>query len=106
MTRRALAARDEKQKIWDEAAVAEAMKEIRAMNAARQLAVQIMDKNWNQEDLDKKDASLFAGFRIRSSRPQTRHSDDGYGRSIESIAPEGADPTPAPRNGNNWKIKG
>lgn len=105
VTRRALSARDEKQKIWDETVVFEAMKEIRAMNAARQLSVQIMDKNWNQEDLDKKDASLFAGFRFRSSRPQTRHSDDDYGRSIEPTAPEGADPTPAPRKRNNWTKK-
>ncbi|MFT3691288.1 hypothetical protein [Paenirhodobacter sp.] len=73
------------------------------MNAARQLAAKIVDKNWNQEDLDKREFSLIAGFCISKSRPQTRHAGDGCGRSIAPIAPEGA--LPAPRKRDNWSKK-
>ncbi|WP_322891449.1 MULTISPECIES: Mu transposase C-terminal domain-containing protein [unclassified Yoonia] len=86
-TNRALRTGDPKRKEWDENVVFAALDAIKDMNAQKQQAFKIVDRNWNEKTFIDREA-LFSGFSIQRSAPKTRDSEDGFGRSIEPRAPQ------------------
>jgi len=84
---RALRTGDPKRKEWDENVVFAALDAIKGMNAQKQTAFKIVDRNWNEKTFIDREA-LFSGFSVQKSAPKTRDSEDGFGRSIEPRAPQ------------------
>ena len=84
---RALRTGDKKRKEFDETVVFAALREIRAMNTARQLEFNIIDRNWNEQTFIDRE-KLFAGFNVRKPAQRVREADDGLGRSVMPRAPD------------------
>jgi putative transposase len=95
---RSLKATDPKRKEWEADVVAQAIRDIEAMNARAMTAFHILDHAWTAERLAKVEAEALASFSTVPTREKTSNPADGRGRVIIPIAPADLDADAVPIN--------
>ncbi|WP_298837721.1 DDE-type integrase/transposase/recombinase [uncultured Roseobacter sp.] len=85
--RRALRAKDAKRKGWEEEVIYQAIKDIKEMNAERQISYRITDHAWTETRFKAVENEAVANFDVVPTTEKTAQAADGYGRSITPSKP-------------------
>lgn len=85
--RRALRAKDAKRKEWEEEAIFQAISDIEAMNAARQLSYRITDHAWTEKRFKAVENEAVSNFEVVPTVQKLAENPEGIGRSIAPRKP-------------------
>jgi len=88
--RRALRSRDHKRLEWEEAVIAQTIKDIEELNALRKAERKVIDHGWDAKRFKSVEREAMASFEITPTRDVKVQAADGYGQSVTPMA----DPKP------------